>query len=60
MGYGYIVNLSTSVDIQELLKIGGKVMEIYEGVVYKDKYQFVQNINFWKIFRKNVCFKTKL
>ena len=31
---GYIVDTLTSVDIQETLKIGGKVEEIYEGVMY--------------------------
>ena len=30
---GYIVQTLTSVDIQEIVKIGGKVIEIYEGVI---------------------------
>ena len=30
----YIINTITSVDIQEVVKIGGKVVEIYEGVIY--------------------------
>ena len=33
MRNGYIIDTLTSVDIQELVKIGGKVIEIYEGVV---------------------------
>ena len=31
----YIIQTLTSVDIQEIVKIGGKVVEIYEGVVYR-------------------------
>ena len=30
---GYIVDTLTSVDIQKIVKIGGKVLEIYEGVI---------------------------
>ena len=36
MRNGYIVDTLTSVDIQEIVKIGGKVIEIYEGVVYRE------------------------
>ena len=31
---GLIIDTLTSVDIQETVKIGGKVIEIYEGVFY--------------------------
>ena len=34
MRNGYIIDTLTSVDIQEIVKIGGKVIEIYEGVLY--------------------------
>ena len=34
MRNGYILDTLTSVDIQEIVKIGGKVQEIYEGVTY--------------------------
>ena len=34
MRNGYIVQTFTSVDIQEFVKIGGRVIEIYEGVIY--------------------------
>ena len=34
MRNGYIIDYLTSVDIQEIVKIGGKVIENYEGVVY--------------------------
>ena len=32
----YIVDVSTSVDVQEIAKIGGKVIKIYEGVIYRE------------------------
>ena len=32
MRNGYIVETLTSVDFQEIVKIGGKIVEIYEGV----------------------------
>ena len=38
MRIGYIIDTLTSVDIQENVKIGGKVIEIYEGVIYKQKF----------------------
>ena len=34
MRNGYIVDVLASVDIQEIVKIGGNVIEIYEGVIY--------------------------
>ena len=39
MRNGYIVDHLTSVDIQEIVKIGGKVVEIYEGVIYREKFE---------------------
>ena len=39
MRNGYIVQTLTSVDIQEIVKIGGKVIEIYEGVIYRENYK---------------------
>ena len=39
MRNGYIVDTLTSVDIQEIVKIGGKVIEIYEGVVYRENFK---------------------
>ena len=35
----YITQVLTSVVIQEIVKIGGKVIEIYEGVIYREKYK---------------------
>ena len=34
MRNGYIIDYLTSVDLQEIVKIGGKVIEVYEGVLY--------------------------
>ena len=39
MRNGYIIDILTSVDIQEIVKIGGKVIEIYEGVIYKQNFK---------------------
>ena len=36
MRNGYIIDTLTTVDIQEIVKIGGKVIEIYEGVIYRE------------------------
>ena len=39
MRNGYIVDTLTSVDIQEIVKIGGKVIQIYEGVIYRENFK---------------------
>ena len=39
MRNGYIIDTLTSVDIQEIVKIGGKVVEIYEGVIYRKNFK---------------------
>ena len=39
MRNGYIIDYLTSVDIQEIVKIGGKVVEIYEGVIYRENFK---------------------
>ena len=36
---GYITQVLTSVDIQEIVKIGGRVIEIYEGVIYRENFK---------------------
>ena len=40
MRNGYIIDTLTSVDIQEIVKIGGKVIEIYEVVIYREVSPF--------------------
>ena len=39
MRNGYIFDTLTSLDIQEIVKIGGKVIEIYEGVIYRENFK---------------------
>ena len=39
MRNGYIINTLTSVDIQEIAKIGEKVSKIYEGVIYIENFK---------------------
>ena len=39
MRNGYIIEHLTSVDIQGIVKIGGIVIEIYEGVFYRDNFK---------------------
>ena len=36
---GYIVDTLTSVDIQEIIKIGGEVVKIHEGVIYRENFK---------------------
>ena len=39
MRSGYIIDTLTSVDIQEVIKNGGNVVEIYEGVIYRENFK---------------------
>ena len=39
MRNGYIIDTLTSVDIQEIIKIGGRVIDIYEGVIYQENFK---------------------
>ena len=39
MRNGYINNTLTSVDIQEIVKIGGEVFEVYEGVICRENFK---------------------
>ena len=39
MRNGYITQVLTSVDIQEIVKIGGRVIEIYEGVFHRETFK---------------------
>ena len=39
MRKGYITQVLTSIDIQEIVKIGGEVIEISEGVIYRENYK---------------------
>ena len=39
MRNGYIIYTLTSVDIQEIVRVGSKVIEIYEGVIYRENFK---------------------
>ena len=39
MRNGYIVDYLTSVEIQEIVKIGGRVIQIFEGVFYRENFK---------------------
>ena len=39
MRKSYIIDKLTSVDICEIVKIGGKLIEIYEGVIYRENFK---------------------
>ena len=39
MRNGYIIDTLTSIDIQEIAKIGGKVIRIYEGVIFRENFK---------------------
>ena len=36
---GYIIDYLTSVDIQEIVKNGGEVIQIFEGVIYRENFE---------------------
>ena len=56
MRNGYIIDTLTSVDIQEIVKIGGKVIEIYEGVIYRKNFKVSP---FKKVFDKLFALRQK-
>ena len=39
MRNGYITQVLSSVDIQKIVKIGGRVIQIYEGVIYRENFE---------------------
>ena len=39
MRNGYIIDTLTSIDMQETVKTGGKVIELCEGVIYRQNYK---------------------
>ena len=39
MRNGYIIDTLTSIDIQEIVKIGRKLIEIYEGVIHRENFK---------------------
>ena len=53
---GYIKDTLTSVDNQETVKIGGKVFQIYEGVIYQENFKISP---FEKIIEKLFALRKK-
>ena len=39
MRNGYIIDTLTSADICEIIKTGGRVIEVYEGVIYRENFK---------------------
>ena len=39
MRNGYIIDVLNSVDIQEIVKLGGTVVKIYEGAIYREIFK---------------------
>ena len=39
MRNGCIIDTLTSVDIQEIVKVGGEVIQIYEGAIYRENFK---------------------
>ena len=39
MRNGYIIDTSTSVSFCEIVRMGGRVIEIYEGVIYRENFK---------------------
>ena len=56
MRNGYIVDTLTSVDICEIVKIGGEIIEIYEGVIYRENFKISP---FRKIIEKIFALRQK-
>ena len=56
MRNGYVIDTLTSVDIQEIVKIGGKVIQIYEGVFYRANFEVSP---FRKVIEKLFAFRQK-
>ena len=57
MRNGYIIDTLTSVDICEIVKIGGKVTEIYEGVIYCENFKISP---FRKVIEKLLASRKKI
>ena len=56
MRNGYIIDTLTSVDLQQIVKIGGRVIEIYEGVIYRENFKISL---FRKVKEKLFAFRQK-
>ena len=57
MSNGYTLETLTSVDMQEIDKIGGKVIENYGEVIYREN---LKKSPFREDIKKTVCFEQKV
>ena len=56
MGNGYNIDTLTSVDICEIVKIGGGLIEIYQGVIYREDFE---TSPFRKVIERLFAFRQK-
>ena len=56
MRIGIITDFLTSVDIVEIIKIGGKLVQIYEGVIYRENFKISP---FRKVIEKLLALRQK-
>ena len=56
MRNGYIIDTLKSVDIHEIVKIGGKVIKINEGVIYRENFKIS---TFRKVIEKLFALRQK-
>ena len=56
MRNGYIIDTLTSNDIHEIVNLGGKIIEIYEGVIYRENFEISQ---FRKVTEKLFALRKK-
>ena len=56
MQNGYIIDTLTSVDIQEIVKIGGRVIQIYQGVICRENFKISP---FTKVIEKFFALRKK-
>ena len=56
MRNGYTIDALTSVDIEEIVKIGGKVIQTYEGVIYRENFKISP---FKKVSEKSFALRKK-
>ena len=56
MRNGYIIDTLTSNDIHEIVNIGGKIIEFYEGVIYRENFEISQ---FRKVIGKLFALRKK-
>ena len=57
MRNGFTVDMLTSVDIQEIVEMCGKVIRTYQGVIYPENFK---KISFLKNYREFIQIKSKI